>query len=46
VAAWFPEMFCNVYLVKNHEIANNSTTTKVREKINTGLGILRVLEIF
>jgi hypothetical protein len=32
VAAWFPDMFCNFYLVKNHKIAKNSTTTKAREK--------------
>jgi hypothetical protein len=37
VAAWFPNMFCNFYLVKNHKIANNSTTTKAREKISTDL---------
>ncbi len=35
VAAWFPDIFCNFYLVKNHKIAKNSTTTKVREKIST-----------
>ncbi len=27
-------VFCNIYRVKNHKIANNSTTTKAREKIN------------
>ncbi len=32
VAAWVPGMFCNFYLVKNLKIANNSTTTKAREK--------------
>jgi hypothetical protein len=30
MAARFPDMFCNFYLVKNHEIAKNSTTTKAR----------------
>ncbi len=35
VAAWFPDMFCNFYLVTNHKIAENSTTTKAREKIST-----------
>jgi hypothetical protein len=35
VAAWFPDMFCNFYLVKNNKIAKNSTTTKAREKIIT-----------
>jgi hypothetical protein len=42
VAAWFPDMFCNFYLVKNNKIAENSTTTKAREKISTDL----VLEFF
>jgi len=28
VAAWVPDMFCNIYLVKNHKIANNSTNTE------------------
>ncbi len=37
VAAWFPDMFCNFYLVKNHKTATNSTTTKAREKISTDL---------
>ncbi len=34
VAVWFPEMFCNFYLVKNQAIAKTSTTTKAREKIS------------
>jgi hypothetical protein len=37
VAAWFPYMFCNFYLVKNHEIAKTSTTPKAREKMSTDL---------
>ncbi len=37
VAAWFPGMFWHFYLVKNHKIAKNSTTTKAREKIITDL---------
>jgi hypothetical protein len=36
-AAWFPDMFGNFYVVKNPEIAKNSTTTKAREKISTYL---------
>jgi hypothetical protein len=32
VAAWIPDMFCNFYLVKNHKVAKNSTTTKARKK--------------
>ncbi len=31
-AAWFSDMFSNFYLLKNHKIANNSATTKAREK--------------
>jgi hypothetical protein len=45
-AAWFPDMFCNFNLVKNHKIAKNSTTTKAREKNKIRFGILRVLEKF
>jgi len=41
VAAWFPDMFYNFYLVKNHKNAINSTTTKVREKNKHRFGILR-----
>jgi hypothetical protein len=37
MAAWLPDMFCNFYLVKNHKIAKNVTTTKAREKIITDL---------
>jgi hypothetical protein len=37
VAAWFPDMFCNFYFVKNHEIAKNSTTTEAIEKISSDL---------
>jgi hypothetical protein len=40
VAAWLPDMFWNCYLVKNHKIAKNSTTTKAREKIITDLELL------
>jgi hypothetical protein len=37
MAALVPDVFCNFYLVKNNNIANNSATTEVREKISTGL---------
>ncbi len=40
VAAWFPDMFCNFYFVKNHKIAKNSTITKAR-KISTNLESLK-----
>jgi hypothetical protein len=32
--AWVPDMFSNIYLLKNHKIANNLTTTEAREKIS------------
>jgi hypothetical protein len=32
VAALFPDLLCNFYLVKNHKTANNSATTETREK--------------
>jgi hypothetical protein len=41
VAAFFPGVFCNFYLVKNHKITKNSTTTKAREKISTDLETLK-----
>jgi hypothetical protein len=38
VAALFLDMFFATFiLVKNHNIAKNSTTTKAREKISTEL---------
>ncbi len=43
VAEWFTDMFCNFYLVKNHKIAKNSTTTKAREKLSK---VLESLEFF
>jgi hypothetical protein len=46
VAAWFPNMFGNFYLVKNLKIANNSTTPKAREKNKHKYGSVRILEIF
>ncbi len=36
--------FCNFYLVKNHKIANNSTTTKAIEKISTYLESLKIFD--
>ncbi len=36
-AAWFPDMFCYFYFVKNHRIAKNSTATKGRGKISNYL---------
>ncbi len=40
VAALVPAMFCNLYLVKNHKIADNSATTEAREKISAYLEYL------
>jgi len=42
VAAWFPDMFCNFYVVKNHQVAKNSTTNKAREKIITDVEFLEI----
>jgi hypothetical protein len=36
VAAWVPDMFCDFQLAKKHKIADNSTTTKAREKNKHG----------
>ena len=41
MAARVPDMCCNFYLVKNHKIDKNSTTTKAREKRRTDLGFLQ-----
>jgi hypothetical protein len=30
--AWFPNMFCSFYLVKNHKITKNLITAEEREK--------------
>jgi hypothetical protein len=47
VAAWFPDLFCNQYLVKNHKIAKNSTTAKARfEKISSDMDFFGILEFF
>jgi hypothetical protein len=40
VAARFPDMFCNFYLVKNHKIDKNSTTAKASDKISADLECL------
>jgi hypothetical protein len=37
VAAWFPDMCCNFYLMKNHKIVKTSMATKAREKISTDI---------
>jgi hypothetical protein len=45
VAEWFPDMFFNFNSVKNHNVVENSTTTKAREKTSTDLESLEFLEI-
>jgi hypothetical protein len=37
VAAWFTQTCFVAFLLKNYKIANNSTTAKAREKINTDM---------
>jgi hypothetical protein len=37
VAAWIADISCNIYLVKNHTIAKNSTTSQAIGKIATDL---------
>jgi hypothetical protein len=46
MAAWFPDMFCNFYLVIHHKIVKNSATTKAGEKNKRRFGILIILEFF
>ncbi len=46
VAAWFPDMFSNFHLLKNHKIVKNSTNTKAREKISTDLESSDFLKLF
>ncbi len=46
VAALVPDMFCNFYSVKNHEMAKNSTTTKAGEKMSTNLEFLEFQKSF
>jgi hypothetical protein len=43
VAALVPDMSYYFYLIKNHHIANNYTTTKLDKKGHI-LGILTILE--
>jgi hypothetical protein len=44
VAALIPDMCCNFYLVKNHKIDQNSTTTKARKNKQI-FEIFKILEI-
>ncbi len=46
VAAWFPDMFCNFYFLKNIKVAKNSTIATAREKISTNLKSLEFQKFF
>jgi hypothetical protein len=46
MAAWFPDIFGDFNLVKNHYIDDNSETTDIKEKYNHRLGITRILRKF
>jgi hypothetical protein len=46
VAAWFPDAFCNFYIVKNHKTAKKSAITKAKEKNKHRFRILRILNTF
>ncbi len=46
MAALVPDMFCNIYLVKIHNIANNSETSEDREKLSAYLESLEFYDVF
>ncbi len=46
VAAWFPDMFNNSYLVKIHKIVNYLAITEGREKISTDIETLEFYKTF
>ncbi len=46
MAALVPDMFCNFYVGKNHNIANNSATTEAREKISAYLESFEFYKFF
>ncbi len=46
VAAWFPDMLNNSYLVKIHKIVNFSATTEAREKLSTNIETLEFYKTF
>ncbi len=46
VAAWVSDMLYNFYFVKNHKIADDSRTTKAREKNSTDLESIELKEFF
>jgi hypothetical protein len=46
VAALVKDMFCNLFLVKNPKMDNNSATNEARKKSKHIFEILRILENF
>ncbi len=46
MAALVPDMFCDIYLVKIHNIANNSETSEDREKLSAYLEPLEFYDVF
>jgi hypothetical protein len=46
VAAWFPDLFCNFYLMKLHKNTDNSATSEASKKISTDLESLEFKENF
>ncbi len=45
MAAWVHDMFRNFYLVKNHKIANSSTTTDAEEETSADLESLELKKL-
>jgi hypothetical protein len=46
VSEWVPDMICNLYLVKNHNIAHSLTNTEAKEKISADLESLEIKKKF
>ncbi len=46
MAAWVPVVSCDFYLEKNHNISDNSITSKCREKISTDLESVEFYKCF
>ncbi len=40
-AAWFPDMFYNLYLMENHNIDHYVTAVDIREKVSTDVESLK-----
>jgi len=46
LSLWVPDIFCNFYLMENHNIGNDSATTEAREEIKRIFRAIKILEIF